>query len=151
MATSTPTSRGSDRTPTMAHATVADAMHPGVISCPPETDLTTVARMMATHHIHAVVVDGIRRDARGERLTWGLLSDLDLVAAAQELYGDADAGALAATPIVAVEPQEPLLRAAQLMAENQLAHLLVVTRETGRPVGIVSTLDIAGCLAWGEA
>jgi CBS domain-containing protein len=35
------------------------------------------------------------------------------------------------------------------MVEHQLTHLMVVTG--GEPVGIVSTLDVAGCLAWGEA
>lgn len=144
------TPRGSDRTPSLASATIADVMHPGVISCPPETDLVTVARMMATHHIHAVVVNGIERDPSGEHLTWGLLSDLDLIAAASDPYTPGDAGHLAATELVLVEPQEPLLRAAQLMAEHQLSHLLVVSKTSGRPVGMVSTLDIAGCVAWGE-
>ena len=144
MATSDVTPRGSDRIPTLAAATIGDVMHGGVISCPPDTDLVAVARLMATHHIHAVVVDG--PDA-----AWGLLSDLDLVAAARDPYGPVEARDLAATELVLVEPQEPLLRAAQLMAEHQLAHLLVVSRTTGRPVGMVSTLDVAGCVAWGEA
>lgn len=69
------TGPGSARALRLDHAVVADVMHPGVVSCPPETDLVTVARMMASHHIHAVVVSG-------EQLEWGLISDLDLVAAA---------------------------------------------------------------------
>jgi CBS domain-containing protein len=44
---------------------------------------------------------------------------------------------------------EPLVRAAQLMVEHQLTHLIVVSE--ARPVGVVSTLDVAGCMAWGEA
>jgi CBS domain-containing protein len=151
MATSDITPRGSDRLPALAHASVADAMHVGVISCSPDTDLVTVARLMATHHIHAVVVSGIARDRSGEHLTWGLVSDLDVVGAALDPYETAVAGDLAATEVIAVEPQEPLMRAAHLMAEHQLAHLLVVSRKSGSPVGIISTLDIAGCLAWGEA
>ena len=35
-----------------------------------------------SHHVHGVVVDGVTRDAQGERLVWGILSDLDLVGAA---------------------------------------------------------------------
>jgi CBS domain-containing protein len=151
MTTSDVTSRGSDRMPALLHARVSDVMRLGVIGCPPEADLQTVARLMASHHIHAVVVSGIEQDSAGEHLTWGLLSDLDLVAAAQDPYETATAGDLAATELVVVEPQEPLMRAAQLMAEHQLAHLLVVSPKTGRPLGVVSTLDIAGCLAWGEA
>ena len=151
MATSDVTPRGSDRLPALRHACVSDVMHLGVISCSPETDLVTVARLMATHHIHAVVVSGIAQDRTGEHLTWGLVSDLDVVGAAQDPFETAVAGDLAATELVVVEPQEPLMHAAQLMAEHQLAHLLVVSPKSGSPVGIISTLDIAGCVAWGEA
>ena len=62
--------------------------------------------------------------------------------------GEPDAGALASTEVVTVDARESLERAGQLMVEHQLTHLLVVSGS--RPVGIVSTLDIAGCLAWGE-
>lgn len=36
------------------------------------------------------------------------------------------------------------------MAEHQLTHLVVVQPESGHPVGVLSTLDIAGVLARGE-
>jgi hypothetical protein len=63
--------------------------------------------MMATHHIHCVVIEGINHDpVHGEQLRWGVVSDMDLVRAAR-------AG-------------------------------------MGRPAGILSTLDIAGVLAWGR-
>ncbi len=35
------------------------------------------------------------------------------------------------------------------MLEHQLTHLLVLSPEA-QPIGVVSTLDVAGCLAWGE-
>ena len=58
-------------------------MRAGIISCGPETDLTTVARMMATNHVHAVVVSGIEPTPNGgEHLTWGIVTALDLVTAA---------------------------------------------------------------------
>ena len=124
-------------------------MRAGIISCGPETDLATVARMMATNHVHAVVVSGTELTARGgEHLTWGIVTALDLVAAALAGVEAPEAGAIASTEIVTVDVQEPLERAAQLMVEHQLTHLLVVAR--ARPVGILSTLDVAGCLAWGE-
>jgi CBS domain-containing protein len=145
------TGPGSARAPRLENAVVADVMHPGVMSCPPDTDLVTVARMMAAHHIHAIVVGGIETTRRGERLTWGLLSDLDLVAATMpELPADAEAADYASTELVGVAADEPLERAAQLMVEHQLAHLLVLG-PSGSPVGVVSTLDIAGAIAWGEA
>jgi len=125
-------------------------MHRGIYSCGPETDLTTVARLMATHHVHAVVVAGIESPrSGGEHLTWGLITALDLVAAVAPDVAPLDAGTLASTELVTVAADDPLTRAAQLMVEHQLSHLVVVAG--GIPVGVVSTLDVAGCLAWGEA
>jgi hypothetical protein len=46
---------------------------------------------------------------------------------------DTDAGALANTEILTVDASETLERAAQLMVEHQLTHLIVVAR--ARPVG----------------
>ena len=83
----------------------------------------------------------------GEHLTWGIVTALDLVTAALPGVGTPDAGEIASTEIVTVDA-EPLPRAVQLMVEHQLSHLLVVRRAT---VGILSTLDVAGCLARGEA
>ena len=141
---------GSYRTPTLEHAAVGDVMHPGLLTCGPDTDLQTVAQIMVTHHIHSVLVSGIESTGGGEKLAWGLISDLDLVAASQrpELMA-LDAGQLASTEVVTVDADEPLERAAALMAEHQLAHLLVTAG--GRPTGMLSTLDIAGAVAWGEA
>jgi CBS domain-containing protein len=141
--------RGSDRAPSLQHALVQDVMRPEIMTCPPETSLASVARMMTANHVHAVVVSGIESVRGGERLTWGLVTALDLVAAALPGGGAAEAADLASSEIVTVEAGEPLARAAQLMLEHQLTHLMVVVG--GEPVGIVSTLDVAGCLAWGEA
>jgi CBS domain-containing protein len=64
-------------------ATVADAMSRGVISCPPETPLRVVARMMATFGVHAIFVfEHIDEDDEAPQL-WAVVSDLDLVAATQ--------------------------------------------------------------------
>lgn len=55
---------------------------------------------------------------------------------------------LAAGEAVTVESSLPLTDAARLMDERGAAHLVVA--EGDRPVGVVSTLDIAGVLAWGR-
>jgi CBS domain-containing protein len=147
---STPiTMRGSDRAPSLQHALVRDEMRPGIITCPPQTDLASVARIIATNHVHAVVVSGIEPVSGGERLTWGLLTALDLVAAALPGCTATEAADLASSEIVTVDAGESLERAAQLMLEHQLTHLMAV--DGAEPVGIISTLDVAGCLAWGEA
>ena len=57
------------------------------------------------------------------------------------------AGESAVTPLVYVSKLDDLRRAAQLMAESGVSHLAVVDPATDRPVGVVSTLDIAGAIA----
>jgi CBS domain-containing protein len=127
----------------LAGATVRTAMQLGLFHCPPDADLRTLARVMAERSIHCVVVGGVHRGPAGERLTYGIVSDLDLMRGLQE-PGDARiAGDVATTEPVAVLPSETLEAAARLMTEHGTAHLIVVSPQTGLPVGIVSTLDIA--------
>ena len=40
--------------PAFEHATVANAMRAGIISCHPDTSLSAIAEMMASYHVHAV-------------------------------------------------------------------------------------------------
>jgi CBS domain-containing protein len=142
--------QGSYLTPSLEKATVRDAMRTGVMGCEPDLPASTVARMMATHHIHAVVVEGIHDDpVHGERLSWGVVSDMDLLRAARAGIEELTAGEIAATEPVTVEPSLSLVDALRLMEEHEITHLIVA--DGGRPVGILSTLDVAGVLAWGRA
>ena len=122
---------------------VGDAMHRGVVGCGPETRLATVARVMAAHRIHAVVV------ALGEESPeWSLVSDLDLTAAISDgRLENTTAGQVASPPNLCVAADETVARAAQLMREYDTHHLIVVTRGSDHPVGILSTLDIADVIA----
>lgn len=131
---------------TLAQLTVREAMHPGVLTCPPETPVLEVARMMATHGVHAVVVSGIARTPQGERLAWGVLSDMDLVRAVVAGDLDEDAGRLMGTEPVTVRAHEPLEAAASAMAEHDVSHLVVLDG-AGEPVGVVSTMDVAASVA----
>ncbi|HZQ16380.1 MAG TPA: CBS domain-containing protein [Gaiellaceae bacterium] len=125
--------------PELRTGTVGEAMTPGVLTCLPVTPLRDVARMMARHHVHAIVVFG-----NDDRLhPWGVVSDLDLVGA---IGTHTNAGSVAASPVVTVTPDASLLDAARLMEENQTQHLLV-TSERGLPVGVISTLDVARAFA----
>jgi CBS domain-containing protein len=122
--------------------TVADVMTRQVIHCAPETPLRTVARLMTENHVHAVYVFdyGIEDDEAVQ--IWGLVSDLDLVAALPVL-DERTARDTAVTPLLTVALDERLDRAAQLMVESANAHLAVIDPDTGRPVGVLSTLDVA--------
>jgi CBS domain-containing protein len=127
---------------------VGDAMHAGVVTCPLETPLREVARMMATYRIHAVVAFGEGPDEIPGPSLWGVVSDLDLVRAANAPdFETRTAAEVAATPLLLIASDEPLARAAQLMSEHELTHLVVSERRSGRPIGVLSTLDVARALA----
>jgi CBS domain-containing protein len=123
-------------------ATVADVMTEGLITCEPSAPLRAVARLMADHHVHSVFVFD---DETAE--LWGIVSDLDLAAAAWADVDTQTAGESAVTPLVSVLRTDDLRHAAQLMAESGVSHLAVVDPMTERPVGVVSTLDIARAVA----
>ena len=148
--TATQTYHGSYLMPSLEHATVSDAMHPGILSCEPDVSATEVARVMATHHVHCVAVVGISH-GKPECFVWGIVSDLDLVSAGIRDDAELTARDLAAQPVITVRPSMPLRDAGEAMVKNGVSHLVVTDGETGRPIGILSTLDVAGVLAWGEA
>lgn len=130
--------------PEFGKAKVVDAMRLGVISCGAETPLREAARMMSTYRIHCIVVFNLE----GEQ-PWGVVSDLDLAAAAGRDLDDVPVGAIASTELVTVHADETLERAAQTLVEHQVGHLVVVKSPDDHPVGVLSTLDVAGVLAWG--
>jgi CBS domain-containing protein len=88
-------------------------------------------------------------DLGSEVSGWGVVADVDLLGAADGDLDTLTAGETAGTELPTVTPDETLSRAAQLMAEHGVSHLIVV--EDGRAVGVVSTLDVAGIIAWGRA
>src|SRR5689334_7272954 len=54
--------QGSYLAPSFEHATVADAMRRGVAACSPDAPAVDIARLMATRHIHAVIVAGVEHE-----------------------------------------------------------------------------------------
>jgi CBS domain-containing protein len=131
----------------IADLRVGDAMHDGVLTCDWDASLAEVAGVMTEHSIHCIVVENESGDGGP---FWGVVSDLDLVAAATVRDLDEQtAGGTAASPIVMVTPAESLERAAQLMTEHSTSHLIVVDVGLQEPVGVISTLDIASALAEG--
>jgi CBS domain-containing protein len=132
--------------PDLAAVRVAEVMHRGLVTCRPQTSLRAVAGILAGHRIHAVVVAEARAADAAD--VWGVLSDLDLIASlAAGSPDDLTAGAAAVTPACLVAPGDTLDRAARLMVDRAVAHLIVVDPLSGHPVGILSTLDVAGALA----
>jgi CBS domain-containing protein len=129
---------------TLDELTVADAMHAGVFTCAEDTSLEAAAAMMAGHSIHCVVV----LEGPDEEKPWGVISDLDLVSAAFDSEArEWKAGEAAASPAVTIGSDETLRRAAQLMREYGIAHLVAVDSDSSMPLGVISTLDLARAIA----
>jgi CBS domain-containing protein len=141
---------GSYLTPSLEHAVVSDAMRSEILTCPPDASLRTIARMMAAEHVHcAVVTNGGERGAGTS--AWGIVSDMDLMRAARDDIDARTASEAAGSEFLAVSPDEPLDRAVQKMVEHDVTHLVVVDPAGDKAVGVLSTLDVAGLLAWGRA
>jgi CBS domain-containing protein len=123
------------------NATVADAMHSGLITCAADASVGELAQAMAQGPIHCVVVaDG------GGRRPWAVVCDVDLMGALAA-GDDAPAAALAHTQVVTVAPTAPLTEAARLMAEHRVSHLVVLDPESAHPIAVISTLDVARAAA----
>jgi CBS domain-containing protein len=123
-------------------ATVEEVMQHGVLSCQAETTARAVAAMMAEHRIHSVVVTDL--DGVSER-AWGIVTDVDVLRAAEDDPDEVTAGAIAGTELVTVSPGDSLEAAAQLMVEHDVTHVLVESGD--KPIGVVSTLDVAALIA----
>jgi CBS domain-containing protein len=129
---------------TIAPLRVAEVMSWDLVSCPADASLETVAALMSAERVHCVVVlSGPEAGAR-----WGVVSDVDLVAAASvRSLAEQRAGGTAMRPAVTIAPSESLDVAARLMTRTGVAHLVVVDPAERRPVGVLSTLDLAGALS----
>jgi CBS domain-containing protein len=138
------TASGSYLIPSFQRARVGDAMRAGVISCPPDSSMRDVARIMTTNHVHAVVVRGVADGG-----AWGVVTDRDLLRVATRAE-DQNAGACASEVLVTVAPHEPLEVACELMRAHGVSHVMVVDPDKNQPLGVVSTLDVAGIVAWGQ-
>jgi len=76
-----------------------------------------------------------------------VISDLDLIAAlASGHYDELSASDIAGTEAVSIFEDEGLGRAAQLLSDHRVSHL-VVRNQRRQPVGIVSTLDLAAAIS----
>ena len=107
--------------------------------------------MVASYHVHAIIVEGVDSESTARPgQGWGIVSDVELAAAAARGTLHATAGELAGADAIFIDPAEPLKRAAELMSEHRVSHLIVSTPANARPVGIISTLDLAVVLAWGR-
>lgn len=128
----------------MSQEIVGEWMHRGVISCPPETPIEEVARIMDTKDISALAVV----DKQGDLI--GLISRTDLVNARfvepyMKHWRGMAAQHLMSRPVITVRPSAAIREAAELLREKRIHRLVVVEGEgeLARPVGILSVTDLA--------
>jgi predicted transcriptional regulator len=113
----------------------------GIVSCMPDASLEEVAWLMANNRVHAVVV------VDDEAPQPPVISDVDLIgAAASGRFDRLSAGDIAGTEALSVHDDEELGRAAQLLSDHAVSHLIVRDRRQV-PTGIISSLDVARALA----
>ena len=126
---------------------VRDLMHPGMLTCRPDTTLGQVAILLTQHHVHALIVAD--RDDR----PLGVISDYDLLAG-EWLAVDAEslatmrtltAADLMSRPVDTIEGGMNLCAAAHTLIEKDVNRLLVTDK--GSPVGVISISDFVSSIA----
>lgn len=99
--------------------------------------------LMGALQVHCVLVDVITADASGE-LVCGVICDFDVLRGAIADVPPECAGAIATTDTPCVGIADDLKSACAVLVTAQRSYAVVV--DAGRPVGVISTLDIARAL-----
>ena len=106
-------------------------------ACEPTTSLRVVAQLMNVHDCAAIPVT-----RNGELV--GIITDRDIACRAVAKVSNAPdlpVSDFMTAPVIAVGPDDPLDKAAELMSENCIHHLPVITAE-GRIVGMLAQSDL---------
>jgi CBS domain-containing protein len=103
---------------------------------------------MAGEQIHAIIVLTARDG--GERTLHGVVTDADLLQNAARV-DELTAADVAHMDLVRARADERLADVAERMARRGLTHALVLAPASERPIGVLSSLDVARVLAWGRA
>ncbi|HEX9160279.1 MAG TPA: CBS domain-containing protein [Thermoanaerobaculia bacterium] len=116
---------------------VRDAMTPNPAACDRKTSLRLVAQLMTDHGCAAIPVT-----ESGKLI--GIITDRDI--ALRGVAPRLDASGLSADacmtrPVIAVEADEPIEKAIELMEENAIHHLPVILAD-GTLVGILAQSDL---------
>jgi CBS domain-containing protein len=134
--------------PALGSMPVSEAMHLGLISCSFESSLRTAATLMATHRVHAILVTAHGEDRLPDGGPWAIVTDADLLRAAETAdLDEVSVRTIATMPVHTVATNEPLTSAAELMAKQNVSHVVVIEPRSSRPLGVLSTLDVARALA----
>jgi CBS domain-containing protein len=134
----------------LAGVLVGEVMHPGVLSCTPDTPLPALAGIMATHGVHAVAIAAVDAESSGRGAL--VVGALDLVRVLlQPEPGRLGAGKATGREVPVVGSRETLARAARTMADRGASHALVGEGPGRMPAGVLSTLDVLAVLGGVDA
>lgn len=112
----------------------SEVMHRGVVTCSADVPALAVARIMAAHRIHSVVVA-----TPGE---WPrVVTDADIASAFYEALIETRRADDLAKAAPLLRPSDSLSFALERMHEHSSTHAVVVGRSP-RPLGVVSVLDV---------
>jgi len=122
----------------MPDKVVRDLMHRGVIACKPDAPISEVVRIVSDTDVHAIVV----LDENNRAV--GMISHMEIIRLFDEDLTIHTAQEVMTSPVIDIEPHEPIKKAVALILEKGIHRLLVVEVEGQgrRPVGIVSTTDL---------
>jgi CBS domain-containing protein len=128
----------------LAEAPVRDHMRTDLISCSTYVTVAEALAMLVRHRIHCVAVQPPDVDSG---TVWPVLSDLDLIRAALAGDDEEPVGRFCGRPVVYVRPDDTMAKAGRLMVESGARHLVVREPLGARPLGILSTMDVAALAA----
>jgi CBS domain-containing protein len=116
--------------------TLKDIMTTNPVTCPTDTQISEVARLMKERDIGNVIV------LEGDAVT-GIVTDRDIVVRglAEGRDGQTTIGEITTRDIVTLSPDDDVKKAVEVMRQRAIRRLPVV--EKGRAVGIVSLGDLA--------
>lgn len=120
---------------------VSDIMRHGVISVSGSTTLDAVARVMAEHSVHAVLVVADDGDLLGWVTPRGLLRE-----PAERWHHVAAAHAIE-QPCVPIVPSANIAAAVDALLEGEVSHLAVMRPGARTPDGVVSEIDLVAAQA----
>jgi CBS domain-containing protein len=80
---------------------------------------------------------------------WGILTDRDVLRCVA-MIGDRTAGNVASGGVLLVHPDDRRMDVAERMLDQGTSQAVVVEPRTDRPVGALSTLNVAGILGCGR-
>ncbi len=114
---------------------VSEIMTSPVAVVPGEATVTEVARLLDERHIGSLVV--------GEDIVDGIVTETDIVRAvsAERDLTETVVSDIMTDPVVTIRPHESVQVAGERMGHNAVKKLPVT--EGGKPVGIVTTTDLA--------